>query len=186
MRSRQQHRQPVLAAEREVDLGELRGRGGAHVGVEVRDVEAGRERRLDLGAHSVSTARRVGVPAHRRHVRPHEAVVVDQAGLLRGGRDRPPAAGAQFAGERQMDAEIELRLLALRSTVSANQGQGTMTEAVVTKPCPASSTKARLAPWHTADVVDVRDQDARVGRIAERRRQDRPSRGLLLRGRRTS
>jgi hypothetical protein len=37
----------------------------------------------------------------------------------------------------------------ISSTVSGNQGHGTMTEAVVTKPCPASSTNARLAPWHT-------------------------------------
>ena len=168
MRARQQHRQPVLAAEREVDLGELRRRRGAHVGVEVGDVEPGRERRLDL--------------------RP--ALGLDRAPLRRGGAApaRPATCSRRRRSGPRLFAVVEIgrqrqardSLVSVRwtprsssgcslasSTISANQGQGTITEPVVTKPWPASSTKARLAPWPTADVVDVRDQHARAGGIAE-------------------
>ena len=77
------------------------------------------------------------------------AFVVDQAGSLRGARERCPPIAGPFAGERKMDAEVERtdpRPPAAQSP--GNHGQGTMTEPQVSAPDRESSTKAALAPWH--------------------------------------
>ena len=79
----EQHGQPVVDAEPQVDGAELRRQRRAHVGVEVGDVDAGGERRLDLGVQLHLDRRRVGVAAHAGHVAPQVARRIDQPGRRR-------------------------------------------------------------------------------------------------------
>ena len=93
--------EPDMAVEQ---LGQHRRR---HVGVDMRRVDAGRSRALDLRAQLGFRGFRHHMPTQARDIAPKETVVVDQPRGPADRRNRGPAIVLPLAGQGQVHAEIE-------------------------------------------------------------------------------
>src|SRR5207302_898473 len=156
----QDRNEPVIVPQPDMALEQLGQHSRRHMGVDMRRVDPGRPRPLDLRAQLGFRGLWHQMPAQACDIAPKETIIIDQPGCPADRRNRRPAIVLPFAGQGQVHAEIERRI--------RGSGLGDFTEprarhhdrAAGDKAAPGEIEKTAICAVAHPDIVDMKDRGA--------------------------